>query len=447
MTKKKRFAALNVRHALIVAAILIIYGLEAHARREAMPTPAMRSDQAAYLEYAKHMRESSYGFVGERNRMPVFPFLLSLIYRPGMSEEKFLARAQSFNVNVTIILLLMLFLIWRGFFSVSYSIALLVVTAFGVLIYRAGIVQVEPLFYFVSFVAFLLLLRMFTAPTRLVSVAAGIACGLAFLTKASALAALPIWGLIYLANCFVYARRNPDSRWSELTRHVFLGALLIASFLLSVFPYIWTSHQRYGQFFYNVNSAHYMWCDSWAEAVSYKDKLRNPATRAAALDELPSFKKYWKTHSSLQIVARLLRGFEDLLTRSLKAVGYYKFVAFLSLAAVALIVKDRKRFWRWVGAIPAAPIFCLAFIAAYLILYAWYGAVVTDSRFVLMLFLPFSFCVSIVICELARDRIFALGRWKYSAISVTAAALIALAFIDVGYNAARVIQARSAVTD
>ena len=47
------------------------------------------------------------------NRMPVFPFLLSLIYRPGMSEKQFLNRAQVFNVNLSIVLLLLLWLILR----------------------------------------------------------------------------------------------------------------------------------------------------------------------------------------------------------------------------------------------------------------------------------------------------------------------------------------------
>jgi hypothetical protein len=437
-----RFIPVKIGHALIVAAILVIYGFEAHARRHAMPLPAMRSDQAAYLQYAKQIRESGYTFVGDRNRMPVFPFLLSLIYRPGMSEQEFLTVAQSFNVNLTIILLLLLFLIWRRFFPYFYSIALLVATAFGVFIYRAGVVQVEPLFYFISFAAFLFLLRMLTAPTYLVALLGGATCGLAFLTKASALAALAIWGVIFLTQCFVSTRRSAGFHWRGLVRRLLLGALLITSFVLSVFPYIWTSRQRYGQFFYNVNSAHYMWCDSWPEALSYTDKLQNPAARAAALNELPSFKKYWRTHSSHQVLTRFLRGLESLSTRSIKAVGYYKFVAFLALVALVLIVKNQQRFWNWLVSVPAAAIFCFLFFGVYVMLYAWYGAVVTDSRFVLMLFLPFTFSASIVVCELARDRVIALGRLKYPAISVAAAALIALAFIDVAYNAARIVQAR-----
>ena len=116
---------------VIVLAILSVYGLEAQARREVIVTPANQGDQAAYLAYAKQMHDSGYTVVGRRNRMPVFPFLLSLIYRPGLSETQFLTRAQSFNINLSILILLLLFLIFRKSFRPFYALALLVMTAFG----------------------------------------------------------------------------------------------------------------------------------------------------------------------------------------------------------------------------------------------------------------------------------------------------------------------------
>src|ERR1051325_8422756 len=85
------------RLAALVLAILAIYGCEAHARRQLMATPASLGDQGAYLAYAQQMSETNYTLTADRNRMPIFPFLLSLIYRPGESEVEFLTRAQSFN--------------------------------------------------------------------------------------------------------------------------------------------------------------------------------------------------------------------------------------------------------------------------------------------------------------------------------------------------------------
>ena len=165
------------------------------------------------------------------------------------------------------------------------------------------------------------------------AIATGVVSGLAYLTKASALAALPIWIVIFLAQSFFIARVNAQFSMRDFARQLAIGGVLVGSFLLSVFPYIWTNKQRYGEFFYNVNSAHYMWCDSWPEALSYSEELRNPETRKASLAELPSAQKYWRTHSLEQAAGRLLRGLGSLTKRSAKVVGYYKFVAFLGLTA------------------------------------------------------------------------------------------------------------------
>jgi hypothetical protein len=75
--------------ALLVLLVLTIYGFEAHARRREKSLSATLGDQSAYLGYARHLYESNYTVVEDRNRMPVYPFLLSFIYRPGMTETEF----------------------------------------------------------------------------------------------------------------------------------------------------------------------------------------------------------------------------------------------------------------------------------------------------------------------------------------------------------------------
>src|SRR6476469_827396 len=104
--------------------ILVVYGVEAHARSHEKSTPALLGDQDAYLGYARHLYESNYTVTEDRNRMPVYPFLLSLIYRPGLTADEFLIRAQRFTVNLSIVLLLGLFFILRRFFPPLHAIAL-----------------------------------------------------------------------------------------------------------------------------------------------------------------------------------------------------------------------------------------------------------------------------------------------------------------------------------
>src|SRR5947209_713047 len=316
--------------ALLLLLVLALYGFEAHARRGQNALPATLGDQDAYLGYARHLYESNYTVVKDRNRMPVYPFLLSLIYRPGMTEAEFLVRAQTFTVNLSIVLLFLLFLTLRRFFPPLYSLSLVAATAFGVFLYRAGKAQTELLLYFVSFCSFVLLLQMFTKPRWPLALLAGATAGLAHLTKASVLPALAIWAVVFGVQIFW---SEPRRRWS----HLAMLALVVTAFLAVVFPYIQTSKRIYGSYFYNVNSTFVIWFDSSTQAYEFltahgdKDEWRKlPA------DQLPSLRKYWREHSLGQILGRISKGCRDLITHNARAIGYYKFVIVLLFAALLL---------------------------------------------------------------------------------------------------------------
>jgi hypothetical protein len=425
--------------ALAVVVILTIYGVEAHARRKAVATPAMHSDQAAYLAYARQMRESGYSVIGVRNRMPAFPFLLSLIYRPDLDETQLLQRAQSFNVNLSILLLALLFLIFRKFFPNYHSLALLISTAFGVFLYRAGIVQAELLFYFLSFCAFVLLLRMLTTPRWWLAILTGAAVGLAYLTKASMLPALAIWAVAFVAQTIWQFCAPSQVRVRDFSRRAGFLLLVIGTFCVIVFPYIRTSKKLYGHYFYNVNSTFYMWCDSWPEAVAFTQIYNDPnRRRELSPDQIPSAAKYWREHSIRQIAQRLVNGVATMCTRSAKATGYYKFVLAFALAGAVLTWRRRAVAARFIADRAFVTIFCIFFFFAYVLLYAWYGAIVTDSRFVLALFLPLIFVGSIFVLGRANDQTFAIRGRKLPATQLFAGSLVALALIDAVYNAAHV---------
>jgi hypothetical protein len=423
--------------ALVLLLILALYGIEAHGRRQMSITPATQGDQGAYLNYARYMSESNYGFAGDRNRMPAFPFLLSLIYRPGMTETQFLVRAQSFNINLSIVILLLIFVIFRKTLPPLDALALLTITAFGVFIYRAPLVQAEVLFYFLNFCAFLFLVQMLIAPDWWLAALSGATLGVAYLTKASALPMLGIWAAVFLAQSFWGDRAAGET--PTLWRRLGLLLLVIGTFALVIFPYARTSKQIYGHYFYNVNSTFYMWCDSWPEALAFTKQYEDRTEpRDLPADQIPSAAKYWREHSVAQIGQRLGHGLKTLATRSAKPAGYYKFVFLLAVTAVTLALRRPQLARRLIVERAFAASFCFLFFFFYVLLYAWYDAIVSDSRFIVSLFLPFIFVVSTLVLNLGKDWVIVVARRRLGFGEVLTSALASLAFIDVAYNALRI---------
>jgi hypothetical protein len=415
--------------ALLVLLTLSLYGFEAHARRQENSADATLGDQSAYLAYARHFSESNSAVGEDRNRMPVYPFLLSLIYRPGMPESDFLVRAQAFTVNLSIVLLLFLFFIFRRFFPPLHSLALLAATAFGVFLYRSERAQVELLFYFISFSAFVLLLQMFVRPRWWLAVLAGAITGLAHLTKASVLPALVAWVVVFGVQILFHFRHDPWRRLAML-------ALVLAAFLAVVFPYIQTSKRIYGAYFYNVNSTFVMWCDSSTEGYEFlKAHGLKAEWRTLPPDQLPSMQKYWQEHSVAQIGRRIWHGSLDLATQNARAIGYYKFVIALLIAGAVLLARQRRRARELLAQNPGQTIFCALFFAGYFLLYAWYDAIINDSRFVLSIFLPFVFAGSLFVLRLGRGRVLSIARRQIPFEQFFPVLFSGLAAIDLLYNA------------
>jgi hypothetical protein len=278
-------------------ALLSVYASEAHARRIVLPSPATEADQAAYLAEASKMRARDYDYGGGRNLMPAYGVVLSLAYADGLTKDEFLNRAQIFNVNMSIVLLLGLFVLLRSFFDNLYSFALLLPTAFVVFLHLAVFAQAEVMYYFIFFCSFLLFLKMLVRPTWFIAIGAGLLAGLAYLTKAAALPALAIFSIVYAASIFWKARGEHQTAKPTSMRRFALLALLLASFSVAIFPYIQANKKIYGACFYNVNSSFYAWFDSWPEAEALTKAHRDRAGwPQMPPEQIPSPGKYWREH-------------------------------------------------------------------------------------------------------------------------------------------------------
>lgn len=365
-------------------------------------------DQSAYLNYARNMAETDYSYVGGRNRMPVFPFLLSLLYQPHLSETQFFERAKVFHIALSLALLSLTFVLLRRAFPGYISLLLTLALAFSMFLPKAAYVQTELLFYVLNCLVFVLLLQLLHKPDWRWSMVTGGLLGLAHLTKASVLPGLVLFlgfGVLSEGLRWWQMRGHKDGsaagQWRQSLANV--GTLLLVGlvFLITIFPYIQTSKRIFGQYFYNVNSTFYIWYDSWDEVKTgtraYGDREGWPQMPP---EEIPSLQRYLQTHTPAQITQRFVTGFSGM-WREARTAPYFKYLA--PAAAVALIAAIAG-LWRretrprldTLGPI----LFVLAYFGAYLVLYAWYYQLVIGSdsdRFVLTLMLPFFYVTGLLL--------------------------------------------------
>src|SRR5439155_25284651 len=88
-----------------------------------------------------------------------------------------------------------------------------------------------------------------------------------------------------------------------------------------------------------------------------------------------------------------------------QGIGYYQFVTLVALTACVVWFRKLRRLYAILAETPFATAFCLLFLSAYIVLFAWYDTILKDSRFVLSIFLPFIFAASIFVLKAAKDSI------------------------------------------
>jgi hypothetical protein len=123
-------------------------------------------------------------------------------------------------------------------------------------------------------------------------------------------------------------------------------------------------------------------------------------------------------------------------TQNAMAIGYYKFVVALLLAAAIFLVRQYRRGREVLAEKPFAAAFCFLFLTVYVLLYAWYDAIINDTRFILSIFLPFIFALSVFLLKMAKDRTVSIAGRRIPFAQFFAAILICLSLVDVLYNAA-----------
>ncbi|MBW1885348.1 MAG: hypothetical protein JRJ58_17575, partial [Deltaproteobacteria bacterium] len=311
------------------------------------------------------------------------------------------------------------------------SYVLTFIAGLTVYVYRAGYAQAELLYYGLFLLSFLLALSLLRAPRWGSAALCGVVMGVAYLTKASVLpllAALVFWGMLASAT-------KPSSGAAGRARLRTVAAALLVGmvFLLTVSPYLHTSKQRFGRWFYNVNTSIYMWADSWDEVnqvmTGSGDREHWPEVPEQLL---PSPTRYLEQHSLADVASRLAAGFWTSELRHLlqKPFGYGKYLIFYSLIALTAAIRWREQValvcikdGRWIQTG-----FVLTVVLGYLIAYAFYSPIVRGPRLVLSLYLPTMFSIFWMLSrrELTGQPLWSNERFELRMIHVHVSALVVL---------------------
>ena len=291
----------------IVLFFLYLY-LDAAQKQSPVNSKLSKNDQLVYMDIAKQAYETRFHYTGNRNQMPLYPFIQALFYSPQLDDEAFFQQGKGLNVALSLLCLLVLGIAFFIKFSKVYAFYSLLVIAFLVFAIKSPWFQVEILFYTLFGLAFMLSLEAIISPKWYKSIGVGVLFSLAHLSKASAMIGLFIfissYGILFLHKLF---RRSLNGE--EVKRILYHALAPLAVFMILLFPYFQESKEKYGSYFYNVNTTFYMWYDTWREA--------NNGTRAAGDhagwpnlpdEEIPSLSKYLNEHSLSDIISRFRLG-------------------------------------------------------------------------------------------------------------------------------------------
>ncbi len=416
---------------VVIAIVLYIWG----ALRQGflVNTDMGRTDQSAYMDYAKNMAVTQLQFVGDRNRMPLYPGLMALFYRPGMSDQAFFAIGKIVGIGIGAIVLIGTFLLFKHFGKTVDAVVATLVTMLTVFAYKAPYFQCEILFYGLTLLLFVLVLRLLQRPHPLTAVLVGSVGAFAHLTKASILPTIVLaTGLLLIRGIYEQGRSwrfkpelphdrgeaaqlqdtplkmlPPQATWRTqvkstwqsirtLRLHIVCISLVLVCFLGILSPYLQTSKRIFGHYFYNVNSTFYMWYNSWEEAEqgtkAHGDRVGWPKMPP---EEIPSLQKYLREHTPGQILHRFSRGFDRMLERTFTVYWYAQFIL-AYLLALGVLLGQNWHIWRsqiFPRIHPCTVLFVIGYFTGYLALYAWYSPIASGNRFSLALFLPMLFLI------------------------------------------------------
>ena len=269
-------------------------------------SPVSKYDENAYLDHVRTILLSeNYWYLGDRNRMPIFNYFLSLFYDLNLNELKNYYNLKIANLALTSFLSMLFFLklnkkFQNKFIFINLSFFVLVIPIFA-LVHQ---LLVESIF-FISFCLMLVYFDQFyNEPSSQNAIKLGFAGAFCYLLKYTGLT------VFFAISLFTVIFGLLNKKTIYIKRFI----IVFFTFFILVSPYLYENYTNFNNhIFYNVNSEFYFWADSWEEIVdgvrANNDRVGWPTMEES---ELPSFEKYVSEHSFSDVYNRFLFGFKSI---------------------------------------------------------------------------------------------------------------------------------------
>ena len=395
--RKYKYAKFAVT-GIILASLVILgfYFYDAASEHSNTQNAELVSDQSGYVKLTEQVYSSHFRYTGNRNQMPLYLFLQALFFNPDNEKGDTFATGKQVNILLTMLLLTSLILIFRSSLPWHESLLLFLIASFSSFIFKAAYFTSENLYYFLSFLGFMLLCRMMIIPNIKLALSAGFILGLGHLTKASILPGILLFclafGVQHLFKLIQSRRSQPDqnSKYKQVQGFIFM-LLLLATFGMTIFPYSRESHKLYGKYLYNVSYI-VMWYDSWDEAVADADhSTGDPTWHHLTPGETPGPVKYFQEHTPTQIRDRILYGIERQLENIRYQFNLFNYPLFFALSVLIILITNlpqgKKLFTQHFFLIG----FVLLYLAGYFSSFVWYSVIASLWRFIYGVHLPLMF--------------------------------------------------------
>ena len=337
-------------------------------------------DELAYLDHVKTIGLSdNFWYLGDRNRMPLFNYLLFLFYDSSLDGQSIYERLQLANIILTISINFAFFYLLKRYFS-STLLALITNTFILFLPLSAfvGEVIVESTYY-AFFCIYLLVffnIKESNKPSDFIKF--GFAGAILYLFKATGL-------LIFLISVVYLLYRMPNK---NNIKNILYS---LSAFFITTAPYLIENYIKFRKnIFYNVNTTFYVWYDSWEQVENgtkkYGDRVGWPN-----IDEslIPSASKYLQSHTLTEVFERFYFGLESFLQHYL-ILGSNGFIFFLSIIMINFlnyfIFKNRKLINR--KSIEFELKYTFILLSILLPTSFWYSYIANSVRFTILLFIP-----------------------------------------------------------